>query len=205
MKKKQKKIIITTAICVVALIVLIVILALTTGKKSDKKELPPKTNHEKVSLYIFRGDECPHCQDAIRYLYNNIKPYNDYIEVKTYETWKNANNKTLFDDIIQKFGKEKSGVPFIVIGDSYYFEGYNSNGGDFIKVALDEYKNDEYKDLVKETIEENKYENLKMTTLQEAATEEGIATENNGLFIMLGVFAAVIIGVGVFLVATKEN
>ena len=204
MKKNKKKVVIISAICAVLFIGLVVVL-LALASKSDKKDLPKKTDHEKVSIYIFRGDGCSHCHDAISYLYNNINPYKDYIEVKTYEVWKDANNKTLFDSIIQKFGKEKSGVPFIVIGDAYYFEGYADNGNDFIKTALEEYQNDEYKDIVKETIEENKYENLKMTTLKEAAIEEKIASEGNGLFAMLGVFAAVIIGVGIFLIVTKEN
>ena len=204
MKKKKKKIIIISVICAVIFIGLIVLL-LALASESDKKDLPKKTDHEKVAIYIFRGDGCSHCHDAINYLFNNIKPYNDYIEVKTYEVWKDANNKSLFDSVIQKFDKEKAGVPFIVIGDSYYFEGYADNGNDFIKTALDEYQNNEYKDLVKETIEENKFENLNMTTLKEAAVEEGIASEGNGLYAMLGVFAAVIIGVGIFLIVTKEN
>jgi glutaredoxin len=204
MKKNKKKVIIISAICAVLFIGLVVVL-LALASKSDKKDLPKKTDHEKVSIYIFRGDGCSHCHDAISYLYNNINPYKDYIEVKTYEVWKDVHNKMLFDSVIQKFGKEKSGVPFIVIGDAYYFEGYADNGNDFIKTALEEYQNDEYKDIVKETIEENKYENLKMTTLKEAAIEEKIASEGNGLFAMLGVFAAVIIGVGIFLIVTKEN
>ena len=204
MKKNKKKVVIISAICAVLFIGLVVVL-LALASKSDKKDLPKKTDHEKVSIYIFRGDGCSHCHDAISYLYNNINPYKDYIEVKTYEVWKDVHNKTLFDSIIQKFGKEKSGVPFIVIGDAYYFEGYADNGNDFIKTALEEYQNDEYKDIIKETIEENKYENLKMTTLKEAAIEEKIASEGNGLFAMLGVFAAVIIGVGIFLIVTKEN
>ena len=204
MKKKQKKTILILAISLVVLILLVVILALASGKK-DKKDLPPKTDHEKVSIYIFRGDGCSHCQDAIRYFYNSIKPYNDYIEVKTYEVWKDTNNKSLYTDVAQKFGKEGKAVPFIVIGDKYYFEGYADNGGDLIKVALDEYENKEYKDLVKETLKEKEYKDVKMTTLKEAAIAENIATEDNSLFIMLGVFAVVVIGVGVFLVATKEN
>ena len=79
-----------------SLVVILMSLFMITNVKAIEK--PKVTDHEKVTIYIFRGHGCSACRNAINYFSSLGNEYDDYFEVVTYETWENSNNKQLADD-----------------------------------------------------------------------------------------------------------
>ena len=94
---------------------------------------------EKVKLYFFHGDGCPHCAQEEVFLDEIKDKYKDDLEIKEYEVWYNFSNQRLMEKVADALNTEASGVPFTVIG-SHFFEGYSdankSSMEDTIKEAI---------------------------------------------------------------------
>lgn len=106
---------------------------------------------EKIKVYMFRGQGCPHCEEAIQFFSKLEKDdeYKNYYSLKKYEVWYNEKNAKLMESVAEELNKEASGVPFIVIGKKT-FNGFSSEMEDEIKKAIkDNYESDSYKDIVK--------------------------------------------------------
>ena len=70
----------------------------------------------KVAIYFFRGEGCPHCQEAEEW-FDSIKgEYGDLFTVVDYETWNNQDNAKLMEAIAKSRGEIAEGVPYIIIG-----------------------------------------------------------------------------------------
>lgn len=168
---------------------------------NDTSSLPEKTDHAKVKIYIFRGEGCGHCYDALTYFNENIKDYEDYIEVITYEVYNSKNNSSLMTLIGEELGVSTKGVPLIIIGDNYSKSGFGSSTGEvLVKKALEEYQNDDYVDLVAQVIKDNNL-SVNETNLREACIEEGIAVDEEekadnsyDTLIVIGIFVVIIGG-----------
>ncbi|MBR4830460.1 MAG: hypothetical protein IKZ96_01670 [Bacilli bacterium] len=107
---------------------------------------------DKVNVYIFRGEGCPHCEEALEFFDNlsNDDEYKDLYKLVTYEVWYDENNSKLMSDVADALGDQVSGVPYIVIGTKT-FAGYAAAYDDKIKDAIKTaYEDDEYKDVVKQ-------------------------------------------------------
>lgn len=170
-------------------------------------ELPEVTDHEKVTIYVFRGSGCSHCYEALTYLNSLGDTYNDYFEVVTYEIWNDSNNQMLIQDMIdyKNLNAEKFGVPYILVGDTYDWEGFASAySEDIVVSALKEYQNPKYKDVVKELLKNNP--NAHAMSLHDACVEEGIVVEKNpaDTYIVLGVFVLLIGGLGALIIFSKN-
>ncbi len=102
---------------------------------------------EKVTLYFFHGDGCPHCAAEQDELINDLEKRKD-INVVKYEVWKNKENAELLNKVIDTF-QTQSGVPYNVIGDTTII-GYSSGTKYEVERALDYYKkhNDKYRDVI---------------------------------------------------------
>ena len=71
----------------------------------------------KVAIYFFRGEGCPHCQEAEEW-FDSIKgEYGDLFTVVDYETWNNQDNAKLMEAIAKSRGETVEGVPYIIIGN----------------------------------------------------------------------------------------
>lgn len=185
------------------LVSLLCLLALgVTTVSADEIKLPEVTDHEKVTIYIFRGNGCGFCKKALTYFNEVADTYKDYFEVKTFEVWNNSNNSTLMNAVAEKMGDKLGGVPYIVIGDSYSENGFTDElGVQMVEKALEEYQNAKYKDLVAEVAKE--HTDAKLMSLYDSCVEDGVIVlerdKSNDAWIVLGIFA-VIIGGGVALV-----
>ena len=155
--------------------------------------LPEKTDHKKITIYIFRGHTCSHCYEALEYFNKNISKYEDYFDVVAYEVWNNANNSSLMKEVAEKLEDETSGVPYIVVGNKYSVNGFkDSMAEEIIEAALSEYQNEEYEDIVAPLAKDAEKE-----TLQEACIAEGIIEKPVGKYdaiIILGIFIFIIGG-----------
>ena len=98
---------------------------------------------EKVTLYFFHGDGCPHCAEEQTDLIEELKK-DETINVVEIEVWHDNENKELLEKVINAYGT-RSGVPYNVIGDTTII-GYSEANGEKIKRAINYYKEHDYTD-----------------------------------------------------------
>ena len=148
---------------------------------------------KKVNVYLFRGEGCPHCEEAIEWFNDSLskdEEYKDLYELVKYEVWYDENNSNLMQEVATELGTEASGVPFIVVGDQY-FSGFSATQTpEKIKAAIKEqYDNKDYKDVV-------------------AAVKKGESVDKKGSTSILPIIIVSAISVGVVLALvffTKEK
>jgi len=118
--------------------------------------LDVEKEEEKINIYLFYGNGCPHCAKEEEVLKNLEEKYKDKLNIYKYETWDNAENRKLMLEVKEMLGEEKrESVPFTIIGDETYL-GYSGWVGVDIEkqirnyLELDEIKKEET------VVEENK-------------------------------------------------
>lgn len=124
--------------------------------KADEKK-------EKINVYIFYGDGCPHCHRAFEFFDSIEEEYGKYYKLVKFETWYSSSNNKMMFEVAEKLGTdtENLGVPYIIIGDKT-FVGYSEAYDDDIKKSIvDAYENDDYEDKVKPIITERNNETKK--------------------------------------------
>lgn len=154
-------------------------------------------SNNKITIYLFRGARCGHCESALEYINSNRDKLKDY-EFITYETWDDSNNSKLLEKIGKKLELDEDdlgSVPLFVVGDKYIVGYRNSTTIDTVVGNAESFQNaEEYKDIVKEAMEELKQEdsNLKFTSM----TLEDIFPEPNPVvnIIIYSVFGILVIG-----------
>jgi len=80
---------------------------------------------EKVVVYFFWGDGCPHCAHQKPFMENLTQKY-PQLEIKAYEVWNNPENAKLFEEMAKAYGIRASGVPMTFIGGFEPTIGYGS-------------------------------------------------------------------------------
>lgn len=81
------------------------------------------SDDNKLNIYLFWGDGCPHCKELAQYLGTIKEEYGKYYNLYTLETWYDDENATLMKGIAKAVGEEPAGVPYLLIGDKS-FTGY---------------------------------------------------------------------------------
>ena len=76
----------------------------------------PVLAQEKIDLYFFYGDGCPHCAKEEVFL-EQLKKENSNIEIHSFETWNNRDNAEFLVKLGKELGIKISGVPLLLIGD----------------------------------------------------------------------------------------
>lgn len=110
---------------------------------------------DKITLYLFYGDGCPHCAQEKEFL-SRIEGNYDNLEIVKYEVWKNKDNQKFMNEVATSLGVERSGVPLTVIGDTYMV-GWSEALESRVTRALRFYSQNEYADVV-EQIKNGTYE-----------------------------------------------
>ncbi len=105
---------------------------------------------DNLTLYVFKGDGCPHCKAEMDYL-DTIKGKYTNLEIKEYEVWYDDDNASLLTKVESYFNIKRSGVPTTIIGNTV-IQGYQneSSTGKKIERAINFYEENDYKDIVKE-------------------------------------------------------
>ena len=148
---KNKIVVLITVILSISIVVLI------SNNMKDNKEikLTDMTENnisyskEKINIYLFYGEGCPHCEELKNYLNSLDNKEKSYFDIYTFEVWNNSTNQQFMKESAKSLNKEVSGVPFLIIGNKT-FEGYSESMNIKIKKAIEtEYKlngkNDYYK------------------------------------------------------------
>ena len=100
-------------------------------------------DNNKVTLYLFHRDSCPHCKAEIKYL-ETLKDKYDYLEIIEYEV---SENKDLYQKIINKLDSSDK-TPLTIIG-SKVIVGFADNTKSEITRSIETYhKYDDYCNLV---------------------------------------------------------
>ena len=102
---------------------------------------------EKVTLYLFHGDGCPHCAEEEKFL-EDLKKDNPELEIVMYEVWYDSDNANFLQEVSSNLDINTKGVPVTIIGDNY-FVGYEAATGQKIRRAVEYYDSHEYVDQVK--------------------------------------------------------
>lgn len=103
---------------------------------------------EKIRIYLFYGDGCPHCAAEKVYLDEVEKKY-DNVELKYLEVWKDEENQKFLEEVKEQMEIGRSGVPVTIIGETSIV-GYSEAVNDRIDRAIKFYSENEYIDVVSE-------------------------------------------------------
>lgn len=93
--------------------------------------IPFKAEAKELTINLFYGKECPHCEDEQKFLDTLKKQYGDNIEIKKFEVWHDSDNNDLLTKVRKALKNEDTGVPYTVIG-TYGFTGYSEDTADKI-------------------------------------------------------------------------
>lgn len=122
-----------------------------TNKENNEEE---KT----VTIYLFRGEGCPHCEHAMEF-FKTLNTEYPYLRVISYEVWENVENRKLMEEVSTELGIEVSiTVPLIIIGNDYNLRGYGETKNEEIRNQIEEsYQNNNYEDIVEKVLENSSY------------------------------------------------
>ncbi len=99
-------------------------------------EILKEEEENKINIYFFYGDGCPHCKKEEQFLNDLMEKYGEYINIYRYETWYNSDNKKKMLDCKEILNEQNgASVPFTIIGSEKY-SGYNEYVGQKIESAL---------------------------------------------------------------------
>ncbi|MDP3043698.1 MAG: hypothetical protein Q8N21_04845 [bacterium] len=110
--------------------------------------LRPALAQDKVNLYFFYGDGCPHCAKEEKILNALEKEYKD-IKINRYEVWNNRDNAQFLAMLGRELGLDISGVPLLIVGDKTFAGFYSAETtGAQIKAAVEDYLTNGCEDVV---------------------------------------------------------
>lgn len=97
-----------------------------------------KVDKDKINLYFFRMDGCPHCAEEEKWLENIKDKYTDYLNIYDYEIKNSKTNREYYYNVkkVLNDGVTKS-VPYTVIGETY-FVGFSETVGEQIENKIKE-------------------------------------------------------------------
>lgn len=98
-------------------------------------------DENKVNVYFFWGNGCPHCALEHKFFDRIKKECGDYFVLNDFEVWYDENNRELLKEFAKKMGREVEGIPFTIIGEEV-FVGFDPTAEDLmINAILSQYKN----------------------------------------------------------------
>jgi len=98
-------------------------------------------DENKVNIYFFWGDGCPHCEKEFKFLESIKTEYGDYFILNTFEVWHNEDNQQILNQFASNMKDEITGVPYTIIGNKS-FKGFNEKyEKKFLEAIKTQYKN----------------------------------------------------------------
>lgn len=101
---------------------------------------------EKVKIYFFHGDGCPHCEEEEKFLDKISAKYKNDVEIIDYEVWKNEDNALFMKDVGERFDVTTNAVPLTVIS-STPIVGFSDTTEAKIKRAINYYLENDKKNI----------------------------------------------------------
>lgn len=76
----------------------------------------PGTGSDRVTVYYFYGEECPHCHNVTPYI-SALREKYPGADFQILETWHNTTNNKLLTLLNHRLGRETAGVPEVIVGN----------------------------------------------------------------------------------------
>ena len=105
------------------LILVIMLVALPFSVKADEET---KTEKEPVKVYLFHSTTCGYCKAALAWFESIEKEYGQYFDLVEYEV-SSSENASLWNEVATMMGDTASGVPYMVVGEHSYPNGFASD------------------------------------------------------------------------------
>ncbi|MBR5370242.1 MAG: hypothetical protein IK137_02945 [Bacilli bacterium] len=143
------------------------------------------TESKEVNVYLFRGEGCPHCQEAEEWFQSIEEEYGSYFKVVDYETWYNSENAELMQKVASARNEEVGGVPYIIIGNQSWNGFTESYESEMIEKIKSEF----------ETNVEDRYDIIKLLPEISKEKEPSTGSDVLALLVILLVFGGICFGV----------
>lgn len=91
-----------------------------------------------VDVYLFHGDGCPHCANAIEFL-RELREDHPTLHVYDYEVYNDAANQRLFAAFAAAYGRTVQGVPMLFLGDEAW-SGFGESTARDLRLRVDQYE-----------------------------------------------------------------
>ncbi len=101
-----------------------------------------EVEEEKINLYLFRGEGCPHCRDEEKWLKQIKEKYKEYLNIYDFEVWYSKENQEKYFEVAERLEINTNSVPFTIIGEKA-FVGYSSSISSNIEKAIKYYIGEE--------------------------------------------------------------
>lgn len=92
----------------------------------------------KINLYLFRGEGCPHCKNEEKWLKQIKEKYGDYLNVYDFEVWYNEENQGKYIKATERMEINTNSIPFTIIGKKT-FVGFSDTIQDNIEKTIKDY------------------------------------------------------------------
>ena len=129
----------------ILLISILVLPMVVNAEVKADKEFPEGS--KEVKVYMFRGEGCPHCEEAEEWFKSIEKEYGDKFELVSYECWQNPDNQDLLNEVREAREDNTEGVPYIMIGKEVW-SGFDTSYEDAMIAAIKSNYAKEVKDRV---------------------------------------------------------
>jgi len=108
-------------------------------------------NENKVNIYFFWGNGCPHCEEEFEFLESIKTEYGDYFTLNTFEVWYNKDNVKVLESFANAMGEKVTGIPYTIIGNKTFTGFKDEYKKEFLTAIKEQYKNsyDVYFDKIK--------------------------------------------------------
>ena len=140
---------------------------------------------KEVKLYFFRGEGCPHCEEAEEWFKTIEEEYGSYFEVVDYETWYNQENAELMQKVASARGEEANGVPYIIVGN----QSWNGFAQEYAPEIIAKIQEEFEKDV------NDRYDIMKLLPTLTEKKETSAGTDVLALIVILLVFGGICYGV----------
>lgn len=141
---------------------------------------------DEVKIYFFRGEGCPHCQEAEEWFSSIEGEYGSLFQVVDYETWYNEDNAKLMQKVAEARGETAEGVPYIIIGN----KSWNGFAEDYEEEILAQIQSEHEQDVA------SRYDIMKLVSSGGAKeTKKESSNDVLALIVILVIVGAVCFGV----------
>ncbi len=113
----------------------------TTPNKNVQLESVTREEN-KVNIYFFWGDGCPHCEEEFKFFESIKEDYGKLYNLYPFEVWYNKENKENLDVFASQMNDTINGVPYTIIGNKTFKGFKESYKEEWIKAIETESKKD---------------------------------------------------------------
>ena len=145
-----------------------------------------KAENNKLNVYLFKGEGCSHCEEALEW-FNNLDDYTkNKFNLIQYEVWHNKDNHDLMKKVAEIMNDDPSrlGVPYIIIGKQSFI-GFSATSQNILLNKINE--------------NDNSYDVMQNLDKKEESIEIITTNNDNKNNIIFNIVNTILIGIILFL------